>query len=511
MFDTDPAPPPSAPLRVLIVEDEQIVALDLEQTLRQLGYESSGIVGSYNDAIAHVERRVPDLALVDIRIRGKQDGIELASTLFDRYEIPVVFVTSHADGATLARATRTTPMGYLLKPWRGAEVKAAIEVGIVRHRSERAIRARERWLATIIGASPDPLFAIDKHRRVVFANAAAYAATALGDPLEGRTITAAFDLRDERGDEVLGSCVDAALEGERATMPARWLTLADGQARWLTLQAVPVLDGARVIGVVLSVRDLTEYENARRRAELNDRLAAVGTLAAGIGHEINSPLASIAANAGFLIELLGAAEAGEREQPSEGELREVASDIAQAASMIARVTHDLRVFAREPLEPKGLEDPLPAVQWALRMTSVLVRRNARLESELGPMPPVRLPAHRLTQLVTNLVMNASQSFDDETRATAHIAVRTFTDEQGRAVIEVRDNGRGMTDAVRRRAFEPYYSTRQDSGGTGLGLALCREFARSAGGDIEVESSPRVGSCFRVRLPGELAPTTAQER
>ncbi|MCB0338429.1 MAG: response regulator [Bdellovibrionales bacterium] len=122
--------------RILVVEDEAAVSLDIEEALRHLGYEVTSVVDTGEEAVLAVEKDKPDLVLMDIILKGEMDGIEAAAHIRDRYKIPVVYLTAHADESTLRRAKVTTPYGYILKPFQELELKPAIELALDRLRSE---------------------------------------------------------------------------------------------------------------------------------------------------------------------------------------------------------------------------------------------------------------------------------------------------------------------------------------------------------------------------------------
>src|SRR5690242_6972416 len=122
---------------VLIVEDERIVAKDLQQTLAGMGYDAFAIASSADEALARASARCPDVVLMDIRIKGQRDGVETAEILRAQFDVLVVYLTAHADDATIERAMLTGPYGYLLKPVKAAELKSAIEVSVYRHAMEK--------------------------------------------------------------------------------------------------------------------------------------------------------------------------------------------------------------------------------------------------------------------------------------------------------------------------------------------------------------------------------------
>jgi diguanylate cyclase (GGDEF)-like protein/PAS domain S-box-containing protein len=135
----DPLPPPAAPApAILLVEDEAIVARDLQQTLRELGYDAFAIAASAEEAIARASSAAPDLVLMDIRIKGRSDGIKTAAILKERFHCGVIYLTAHADDATVQRAKKTEPYGYLLKPVKTAELRSTIEIALYRRQLDAA-------------------------------------------------------------------------------------------------------------------------------------------------------------------------------------------------------------------------------------------------------------------------------------------------------------------------------------------------------------------------------------
>ncbi|ERN41980.1 response regulator receiver protein [Rubidibacter lacunae KORDI 51-2] len=121
--------------KILIVEDEAVVSLDLSRRLQKMGYEIVGRVASGEAAIAAIEENPPDLALMDINLQGDMDGIETAERLYKEFDIPVIYLTAYAGESTLQRAKQTRPYGYILKPFKERELRATIEIAIARHQN----------------------------------------------------------------------------------------------------------------------------------------------------------------------------------------------------------------------------------------------------------------------------------------------------------------------------------------------------------------------------------------
>ncbi len=167
MNDTEPR------VRILIVEDERIIAIDMRHRLERLGYEVVGLVDNADDALAYAVAENPDLILMDIRLKGERDGLEAAETIRQARDIPVVYTTSYTDDDTLTRAKSSQAMGYIVKPYKDREVLIAIEMALFRHRMETELRSSRELLNSTLQAIGDGVIALDKADRVVFMNRAA--------------------------------------------------------------------------------------------------------------------------------------------------------------------------------------------------------------------------------------------------------------------------------------------------------------------------------------------------
>src|SRR5713226_3524983 len=152
--------------RILIVEDERITAEDLRDILTDLGYTVTASVSNGVDAIARAEETEPDLALMDIRIKGSMDGTETARILRERFNVPVVYLTAHADTATVARAKLAEPLGYITKPFQEAELHASIEIALHKHRADLKSQEKQQLLVSALGAVPDGVIAVDRTESV---------------------------------------------------------------------------------------------------------------------------------------------------------------------------------------------------------------------------------------------------------------------------------------------------------------------------------------------------------
>jgi PAS domain S-box-containing protein len=287
------------------------------------------------------------------------------------------------------------------------------------------------------------------------------------------------------------------------------MTGPDGSWRACEISAVRVeLGGVPV--VVTSSRDVTERKRMRAKLIVSDRMASLGTLAAGIAHEINNPLAYVAGN----LEAVAETFQSTHHQPSHADCVEMSAAINDArdgAERVRRIVGGLRSFSRSEEEkrtPLALVDVLDA---AIRLTGNELRHRARLVRELGPVPLVVADDGRLTQVFINLLINAAHAIPEGHSDDNCITVRTRTDDAGRAVVEVADTGKGMAPEVQARVFDPFFTTKDVGEGTGLGLSICHGIVSGLGGQISIDSAPGRGTLVRVVLPAkprDVAPAPA---
>jgi len=175
--------------RILLVEDERVVAADIEECVKGLGYEVVGAAASGTEALRLAVRTQPDLVLMDIKLKGDLDGIDVAGALYDHFAIPVVYLTAHADAEILERAKSTAPAGYLLKPFDDRTMRTALEIAFDRHQRERQLKESGVRLATALGSMEEAVIVTQEHDRIAVMNRMAEALTgweqdeALGRPL----------------------------------------------------------------------------------------------------------------------------------------------------------------------------------------------------------------------------------------------------------------------------------------------------------------------------------------
>jgi PAS domain S-box-containing protein len=489
-----PVAMPAAPARILVVEDEGIVALNLRRSLTGLGYEVVGVAATAADALELASKGRPDLVLMDIHIRGNVDGIDAAVRLREQGGAPVVFLTAYADESTVERAKQAAPYGYLVKPFSAPELRTTIETALHRHQRDRALVERERRLTQVLAAMADGVVATDAAGNVTYANDAAIAMLGLAaaDTAGATPVEDLFTLVDDDGHRLANPARTAADECRTVELPAHGLVTRGGARLQVGNGAAPVIENGKVIGAVLSIHDDSERRRQAQDRVSADRVAALGTLAAGLGHELNNPLSYVATSLEYLRRNLAGAPAP---------MLEAASDAIEGVTRIGAIARDLQIFwtHRDQLLDA---DPRAATAWAIRVAGERVRARGHLVTQLGEAPVVSARGGRLEQIALNLLVHVGDAIPD-TDQPHEIAVSTGMDERGWAVIEVRDGGAELAPEVARQVFEPFRVGPTRDGHGDLGLAVAHHIVTGLGGGLTCEVVPGAGTTYRAVLPPSL--------
>ena len=232
---------------------------------------------------------------------------------------------------------------------------------------------------------------------------------------------------------------------------------------------------------------------------VSERMASMGTLAAGVAHEINNPLACVMANLDLAGRELEERAATLGLTAEFGQIREELDDAREASDRIRNIVRNLRIFSRSEDDKTGPVDVQQVMESTLRMAWNEIRHRARLVKNYGKTPPVEANESRLGQVFLNMIVNAAQSIEDGRAEKNEIRISTSTDVRGGVVVEIADTGRGMPPDVLRQLFSPFFTTKPVGVGTGLGLYICHGIVTGFGGLIEVRSEVGQGTVFRISL------------
>jgi two-component system, cell cycle sensor histidine kinase and response regulator CckA len=483
--------------KLVIVEDESILALDMERSLKAAGFKVLGVAADSDSALELVSKDRPDLVLMDIRIQGTRDGIETAQQIKAQFDLPIVYLTAHSDPGTIARAQATEPMGYLVKPFKKPDLQNVVSIALVRSAQERKLRLREELLSTTLRCIGEAILSSDGEGRITYANAAAERLLERSSAeLMGKPLREMLPLRAVSGEAL---ATDPLEDVKRTHQSVRFEGHLEGthHKHVVAGTAAAVHQGDVYLGVVVALRDVTELLDARQQLEFSERLAALGTLAAGVAHEVNNPLSVVLSNVGFALEL----------SPPQGEMLEALTDARDAAARVAHIIESLRDFSRPHVEPFRAIDAREAIGSALHLTHAQWKNLAGIRLELGAMPPVMAAPARLVQVLVSLIINAVQSME-KVGAPRVLTVSSRTDARGWGVLSVADDGPGISSEVARRIFDPFFTTKPPGKGTGLGLSIARSIVEHHRGELSLDEPPGGGARFHIALPPALQPAPA---
>jgi len=479
--------------KILVVEDEYILALDLENQLESLGYAVAGHAASGREAIRKAKTSRPDLILMDIKIRGPMDGIETAKAIGERFDIPVLYLTAFSDAEFLKRAKITKAFGYLIKPVKKQELAANIEMALDKHALEQTIRRNEAWYLSMLSSIGDGVIATDEQGRICFMNSVAERLMGRSSSeATGEMIDKVFSIRDPLTFKPLSLPIDEVIRKSIIfPLPAECeLSRPNNEILPIGGNVAPLLgfEGNR-IGIVLTFRDMSIYRDLEQRLRNLERFRIFSQIASGVAHEVRNPLNAIQAITAAM----------ELELESNPDVKSYFEHIQAQVKRLSVLMQDLLELGR-PVQPSSLkaESAVEICEDAV----VLWRQSSEADVEVVFTPPknqtpsrVRANAERMHQVLFNLLENASQH--SPPGGTVTLTLEPV--EGGMLRIRVRDEGSGIPEALLERVFEPFFTLTK--GGIGLGLSIVKNIVEQHYGRIIVQNNnPPPGCSIDVLLP-----------
>jgi signal transduction histidine kinase/ActR/RegA family two-component response regulator len=373
--------------------------------------------------------------------------------------------------------------------------------------AQRALRASEERLRLALEATSDVVWDWDVVKDTIYHPgwAKAYGFPEERTPRNGHELGPYMHPEDA---PAFGALLGELMEGKRDSFEIEHRALyGNGEWRWTSGRARAVARDpqGRATRIIGTCADVTEKRRMLARLQMADRLASVGTLAAGVAHEINNPLAYVLGNVEHALESLRslAAAPGGAGAETASVVRDGIDALEEAsvgAGRVRDIVRDLKVFSRADKDERRPTSVPRILQSAINVAGPEIRRRARLKLDLADVPTVVANESRLSQVFLNLLVNAAQSMPEGHPEDHQITVTSRVGPLGQVVVTVQDTGCGIPLADQKRIFDPFYTTKPVGVGTGLGLAICHGIVTSIGGEIEVESAPGRGSTFRVSLP-----------
>ena len=273
---------------------------------------------------------------------------------------------------------------------------------------------------------------------------------------------------------------------------------ADASAKAAAIDADGYVRKPYAFPVLMTAIDAALRKARARRIAQADRMSALGTLAAGIAHEINNPLSFVIANLQYLEERLSAPDADKNSDPAE--IKAVLREALEGAERIRRVVRDVKTFARADEETRVPVDVPEMLETCLGVVANELRHCARVVRDLEPVPPVLATHAWLSQVFVQLLVNAAHAIPEGNAAGNEVRVSTRLQAEGKVAVEIKDTGRGIPLELRHRVFDPFFTTRAVGAGSGLGLSIVHGIVSALGGELSLVSEVGKGTTVRVLLP-----------
>jgi PAS domain S-box-containing protein len=490
--------------KILIVEDEVIVARTIASQLDQLGYTVIGKASSGKAAISRASETKPDLILMDIIIKGEMDGITTASYIHEQLDIPIIFLTAYGDEQTLERAKVTQPFGYVVKPFTIRDLRISIEIALVKHKLECELRESRDQLATLLNSMSDAVIATNEQGIITFINPAAEKIT--GWPSTeclGQNISEIINMIDEVTGEKIENPVTKVLRQKHSLHLREFAALITKNST-----IIPIANSASLLrqrfheisGVVLVLWDLSERrqreyleQSLKKEQELNQlKSLFIST----VSHEFRNPL-SVIQTAVELIEIQG-------NNLTEDKRNKYLKRIYGAVESMEKLMKDVLFMGKAEA---GMLSYHPQMINLEKFCQELIEEFELIEDgrhkmvfhcqsqNTNTLMDERLLHHLFRNLLSNAIkyspINSSIRFELNCDYIANLA--TFT---------IQDQGIGIPESDQNKIFDSFYraSNVESIQGNGLGLVIVKKCVDAHNGQINMVSEINVGTTFTITLP-----------
>jgi two-component system cell cycle sensor histidine kinase/response regulator CckA len=469
--------------RVLIVEDEGLIAADIARRLEMLGHRVTGIASTAQEASALAAEA--DVVLLDIHLDGPRDGIDAAMEIRARYQVPVIFLTAHADRTTLDRAKLAGPYGYLVKPLGPAALQAALEMAVYKHALSRQLEEQEAWLRTTLASVAEAVVVADAGGHVLLLNRTAETLTGWTQAeAKGRALDSVLPLlAAQGGSSVAGDLATLAMLRDDVVTDGRAVHLAARGGNTVEIEAsvAPVKSCSGSLGVVVTLRDVGPrrwQENQLRQAQ---RMEAAGRLAASVVNDYSHLLGIIRNQGARLL-----AQFGEY-SPA----RRAIEEIEQAATAADQITRRLASFGtRQAMHAEILSLNAVLRGLAKPIESVAGQRIAVTVHKTTGIGRIRADQEHLEQAIMNLVLHACAI----TPPGGALRLETGSSRNGHGRVSLTISYSGEEQDID-RLFDPSGEPE-----TGLALAVAHAIVMEQEGHISASRAKQGGTQVEMLFP-----------
>jgi len=491
--------------RVLIVEDETLIAMELKDRLERNNYIICGVIARGEEALGRIEQLKPDLALMDIHLAGALNGIETARQLRKHTDVPVVYLTAYSDPALVEAAAETAPYGYLVKPFEERELRATIDMALYKHMMEQRVRENERRLSTLfdqtvigiaeINACTGDFYRLNQRYRDL-----------LGYDQESLSVADVRLTVDPADLSLEQNALQSMIEGRIAdfSMEKR-CAKPGGGTRWIHLTISRLWGaGENPTSYVAFAQDITDSKKAETTRVQRQKLESLSQLAGGLAHDFNNYLQIILGHA-----VMAQTTAGSNDT-THNSLRQIESTGLEMAALVKKLTAYAGLWRYTPT-PVELHSVIRETIEELQPT--IPRKVAVVLDEPTGPAVIWGDAEQIHQMFHILFCNALEAIGKE-EGSIRVTVSATTLENrdvpdwsfagiapasgAYTVLTVQDNGCGIALKDMERISEPFYSTKFI--GRGLGLSAVLGIVRQHRGGLQIDSSIGAGTAVRVGFP-----------
>ncbi|NEO97660.1 MAG: response regulator [Symploca sp. SIO2E9] len=490
--------------KILVVEDELIVATTIANKLSRIGYIVTAKVASGSQAIAKAIETKPDLILMDIFLKGEIDGIAAAGQIRQQLNIPVIYLTAYADPNTLERAKLTKPLAYIIKPFNETELQVAIELALYQNQLERTLQESQGQLETILQSMNDGVIATDRQGLVSFINPTAEELTGWHhSEAVGKKVTDIFQILNEFTGTCRDNLVTQVLETEKVVDLEDYKILISKQERQVPIcySVSPLKQkSGEVCGTVVVFWDISEHRQTKileaalaKEQEVSSFRAQFTSI---VSHEFRNPLSAI----------LTAAELLDRygDVATEVQKKTYLQRIKGSVGRMNQLIEDLLLLGQAEIgklefNPVGLDLEQFCHDLIEELSETEESPNNINFTSFGDCTTAVMDVRLLHYILANLLSNAIKYSPDTQTIEFDL---TCNNHQQVAIFHIQDQGIGICEQDQCQIFELFYrgNNVKKIQGTGLGLAIVKRCLERHRGEISFSSKPGFGTKFTVQLP-----------
>ncbi len=483
---------------IVIVEDESIVALDIRNHLDKLGYSVSGIFSSGEEVLKHIEELSPDLVLMDIKLQGKLDGIETSLKIREKIRIPVVLLTAFADPGTIERAKQIGPFGYIIKPFESRELYSTIETALYRADLDRKLFESEEKYRKLFEDDLSADLITDADGNIMDYNLAFQRIF----ELNGKNITERRSFSELFPDNQSGEKILSDVRNlKRIELLELNLRTFKGKELTILANLIGSFRDGEFTGLKCYLIDITQRKSLEKQLRQSQKMEAIGRLAGGVAHDFNN----------ILTVIFGYVSIMEENEKIKENIRSELDGLKAAASRASTLTRQLLAFSRrQMMQPVSLklDDVVRDMEKMLRR---LINEDISISLNLFAQETlVTIDPGQFEQVLINLIVNSRDAMPGGGKIKIGSS-RVNVSEEKRMLLgslmpgdyyllSVEDNGEGISPDNISRIFDPFFSTKPEEIGTGLGLSMVYGIIKQSGGNILVNSCIGEGTSFMIYLP-----------